>query len=444
MVCLLQRRWHEMTVQRRLPALFLAGASAIAGLSVGAAGCGDVENRASFLSALELRFFILQAGQETPCREATAFDRIQVDVRRADINVSLPGFPTTVNCAVGTVTVPSIAPGAYVAVFEALGPLADDSEAVIYSARREILLPSSPVRVVLEPEVGFLSLAWAFGDDDLAPCASEIGSIEVAVSPFGATVPIYAERTNCLATPLRIPRPLLLQAYAISVDAFSSQDNLRLFRHAARRFLVRGDNSYVAVLEPLGGRVNLDWRFALGPDLFTDCDAAVIQVPDVDIALLGRDGGNDVDRVTASCTDAPFAFIANRYTQGRLLSAILVAEGMHRFEGQRDFEMPDGDFESGPITLHAVGTATVSTVVRTASCAEDLVTGYRVTTSGPVDLTTQLDRWGPQVPEVSLGGLRYGTYAFRVVQETGVGIQCVAQGQRHVGARANDWAPLTF
>ena len=405
--------------------------------------CG--ESTSVETTGFDLTFGIDQSGSRVSCTSVSEITSFEVTLLLPNGQTRWPGFPMVVDCASGAFSFQGVTPGEYLIDLKARGSLDGDDMAILYSAVEPITIPSNaPIDVVLTPEVGFLDLSWTFGDDELAPCATEVGAIEVVIGSPGSQVGSFMGRFTCTEPPIRVPRSFAPQEYVIRVVALSPQDDLPLFRHTTERFLVRGDNAYAAVLEPLGGRLNLDWQFAVGADEFTDCDAPVVGVSDVSIEIQSREGGGGVDRATAACVDAPYAFVANRYTQDRRLTAVLTAEGEHYFEARQDFVMPAGDYDSGRITLHAVGTATLAVGVRTATCAEDMVVGYAVTVRGPTDFATQVEGLAPGRPFAALSGLRYGAYEIEVEQQTVGGIQCRARGQRRIGSRDNDWTSLEF
>ena len=414
--------------------------SAAAGLLF-AVGCSDSSTVETV--GFDMTVSVALGSSRVSCASLAEIESLEISLLLRGTRSEWPGFPQRFGCDQDSFTFSGITPGEYTVDIKGLGPLDGDAMAVIYSAVQDISLPATEtVDVLLSPEVGFLDLSWTFGDDNLAPCANEVGPVAVFIGTPGGQAGAYSGRFGCTESPVRIPRPFAAQEYVIEVEALSPQDNLRLFIHRTQRFLVRGDNEYRAVLEPLGGRVHLDWQFAVGADEFTDCDAPVVGVSEIAVEIQSREGGGGVDRATASCLDAPYGFIGNRYTEGRMLTAVLTAEGVHRFEAVQDFDMPEGDYDSGRLTLHAVGTATLAATVMTATCAADGVTGYDVTAAGPVDFAFQTNE--PNAPVFPLSGLRYGAYDIEVAQMTAAGVQCRARGQRRISRRDNSWAPLEF
>lgn len=395
---------------------------------------------------LNVRFDLARFGQSVSCSEATEVDRVEVTLLRTDGITVLNGFPVEADCSTGQLSVDWPSGGEYLLDVTAFGLLDGDPSTVLYTARVRVSQPTPEVvDLTLVPEVSFLELEWTFREDGLAPCATEVGQVQVTVGNPGGQTPPYVGRFDCTETPVRLPRPFIAQEYLILVEALSPVERFRLFVDTVSRILVKGDNSYLAALQPLGGRLNIDWQFAVGMDESTDCDADFVGNPTVDIEVRSREGDNDVATAEAGCRMAPFAFTTRRYTQGRLLTVALTAEAnLHRFEGQQDFIMPDGDYDTGRLTLHAVGTATLAVNVESASCDESAVTGYEVMVAGPTDFSSQIVEFDPATPSVALTGLWYGTYDIEIVQQTTRGAQCTAQGQRRIAGRKNDWAPLSF
>ena len=413
-----------------------------------AAACGDSSDGSDTVE-LRFNFTLNRAGQQVRCTDTPEVDRVEVMLFLADGVTLWPGFPMDADCDASTFIFPGLRAGEYVVQLQARGPLDGDPDAVLFRQVQSIVLPvlpTLPLTIELEPEVAFLELSWTFGEDGLARCANEVGAIQVIVATPGGQTGAFSTRLDCTGPlPVRLPRPFAPQEYIIQVEALSPVDNLRLFQHTVQRFLVRGENPYLAVLEPLGGRLNFDWQFAVAQDTFTDCDAPVVDVSSIVIQVSSREGGGGVDEAVAACTDAPYAFLPNRYTQGRLLAAELTAEGMHTFVGEQLFTMPDGDYDSGRITLHAVGTATLATTVQTATCAEGLVVGYEVNIDGPGPVSGDFDTFGPPTSSVALSRLRYGEYDVEIVQLLdGGAAQCSARGLRRIDARANDWDVFAF
>ncbi len=439
--------WGE-PARARSPVRTMVGAAlATVFVAVGAIGysaCGEDAGNGGF--GLELSFQVASEGTlaDFSCAAFTQVDRFEVTVVGQDSLAVLPGYPVSSGCQPDPVFISGIQPGRYSVEVVAWGPLGEVTDAVLFSGQRDFTFPrSEPLAVVLEPEVSFLELDWTFGDDGLALCGTQIDSVEVAiegVDGFGA----YVARFGCTQTPVRVPRPFVAQEYFIRIEAFSPQDELRLFVHADRRFLVRGENRYLAVLEPLGGRIIVDWRFAIGTDALTDCAAGVVDVDEVAIQVFSRDVVGLVDTATVSCTMAPFGLDGNRYAQGRLLRIVARAEGKHRFVGAHDVVMPAGDLDTGQLTLDAVGSAVLTATVRTATCSEAGVTGYAVSVTGPFDFSENTLVLSPSEPSVELSGLPYGPYDIELEQQAAGGIQCRARGRRFIGQRNNDWAPFEF
>ena len=413
-------------------------------LAIAAPACGDEDNDAATAVGVEVFFSIRRGGQRTSCAAGREFERVEAVVYQSDGLTPLANYPVEVDCSVNGFTLVGLSEGDFVLEIRAVGIPSGDPDAVLFRAREAFQFPRArPLDLELLPEVVFLDLAWTFGNLGSAPCFSEVGQVGVTLESVTSASSFSAE-FGCSETPVRVARPFPAGEYTIEVEARSAFGGDVLFIHKARRFFVNGDNPYLAVLEPLGGRLNLDWRFAVGADEFTACDAEAVAVTTVGIEVVDGDGNGPSAAAAADCTDAPFEFPEARYTQGRLLSVILRAEGMHRFEGREDFEMPSGDYDSGRLTLHAVGTATLAITVRTATCAEDDVLAYAVTAEGPTDFSDQLESFAPDHPFAGLAGLRYGSYVVEVAQLTADGVQCAARGERRIRFADNAWLPFEF
>ncbi len=412
------------------------------GLVSAAAGCGDDDDAAADASSGVELVFVDQFGSSAlNCSQVGGASTIVIDLFAPDGTTARLGYPQTFGCTGDRVRLFSLPEGNHIIEVTFQGQLGLEANAPLYRGRQAISAPSiGPIIVRLGSLFGTLTLAWTFGDASPSPCTDEVGAIDVTLVPLTRPVGTYEGVFDCDATPVEVPGRLAALAYLISLQARSRTTNAILYEHAATRIFVPGNNDYLALLEPSGGRITLDWRFAVGAEELIACDGPAVDVDEVSVVV---ESTSRVDRIDVPCTSGPILFNARRYPPEAEVTATLAAEGVHRFEGGRTFVMPEGDFDAGQLVLHAVGTATLAVDVTTPACAQAVVDGYDVSIAGPTDFGDQLESLVPDHPTAALAGLRYGAYEIEVAQrladdETG----CRVSGIRQVQERANHWAPF--
>ncbi|MCB9650127.1 MAG: hypothetical protein H6730_26595 [Deltaproteobacteria bacterium] len=408
-----------------------------------ASACGgDAESG----DALALRFTVSRGGEPLACADVSEISEVTLKLRDAQGRI-VAGVPSTVDCAAGAVDVYAAPAGTYTLELAATGTLSGDPNAVLFKVSQPVTVPGT-YDLVLQPQVAYLTLGWTFGDDELAPCGTEVDEIGVIVSTGAGQVGSFTGTFGCTATPVVIPQPFDLQEYVIQVEARSTE-GFPLFNHTTSRILDRGQNTYTANLTPLGGQVFFDWAFAVlpGDAPIRMCDAASVQVGNLEVTIESLEGGASVsESVPCTATMRPYAFTKARFTQGRQLALVVAAEGEERFWAREEFTMPAGDRVGDRLTLTAVGTATVGFQVATASCTPTRLDGVTLTARrrGADAAEAHTVELGADETEATFTPLFYGTYDVEAVLQTDQGPLCPRTDVRSVSERAHAWAPIVF
>lgn len=402
-------------------------------------GCGG--ESAGTGTGLTFDYRLFRRGENVACDAAPEVREVMVTLFLPSSGVPRAGWPRTVDCT-GHFEALDVEPGKHVIQVEAIGDLQGDPSAVLYTARTEVDLPQDgAVELSLEPEIAFLDLSWAFGSDMLAPCATEVASVDAIVAsgsadPFNATY-------DCNASPVSIEMPFAVQSYAIRLTA-NSAEGFPLFDAEVRHTLEPGVNPVNLALMPQGGRVLLDFSFVIGPGLTTRmCDDPNVMAEEVTATLDNLEGGFTVTETFACDEPRPYAFKSSRFTAGRMLELTLEAEAAAaRFKGTERFIMPEGDRMGDLLPLEPVGTASVTVMVESSTCAGD-VDRFEVSLTAAGESTPAFEAdIEPPSSGVAAEDLPYGEYAVEVLEVVNGQVLCTASGTRTIDARENDWDPF--
>lgn len=390
--------------------------------------------------------FVISRGDQTvPCASIPGVDRVEVRLLTSDGTTTRAGFPQEADCANGRFDIASAPAGTHLLDVSARGRVAGGEESVLFRARTEVTLPSpAPLSLSLEPEVAFLSLDWAFGADGLAPCGLEVDTIDVVIAAQGSQQAAFLGTFGCTERPVVIEQPFDLQEYTIDLKA-NSFDGFPLFAHNQRRVLEPGDNEYLATLSTRGGRLLLDWEFSVMGSATRLCDDPRIGVTQLQARVSSPDGDVPIMETIDCAEPRPYSVRTRRYLPGRQLQLELSAEGQERFYAQRAFMMPAGDWESGVLTLEAVGTATIAVQVVTATCTATVDQyEYSIALDGSPDSPILEGVINP--PEMSewVQNLPYGDYQVQVTQRVGNDALCTADALRSITGRDNLWDAFLF
>ncbi len=407
-------------------------------------GCGGSSENVTPTYFVNVRF-ARQAVSQT-CAETPEVQLIRINGLQNGLAAA--GFPIEVPCD-GAGVVLRVQPGAYELTIEGIGPLGEDPAATLYRTQTDVSFPENDnLEVALESQVAYLNLSWVFGAEELAPCGIDVADVRLFVSARGSQSAAFSGNFPCTAGPIAIDTPFDLTDFDIRLEARAS-DGLILYRSERNRLLTPGENNITVPLEPLGGRLLVNFEFAVAADSFSACDGAAVGVSmvDAEVTVLGG-GGNTVRRQIDCTAPRPVAIPGLRFTQGRELLMTLTADGQEFFSGDTTFMMPAGDYREGFLRLDAVGSSTVSIQVQTSSCASTEVTKVRTTlqrsepTGGGEPVTSEI-----ATPAMSgaFDGLPYGRYRVELVQETLRGTDlCRRVEDRTIDARINDWEPFVF
>lgn len=419
------------------------GCGLLATAAVGSMACTGAGPQAL---PLAVSFSVSRGGKSVSCGAVPEIRRVTVTIFSADGMTILPGFPQDADCATGRFNA-SLPRANYVLAITATGTVAD-VPATLFAARQDVPAGARSVEVLLEPEAAYLAVGWSFGDQLLAPCIAVdhvvITVARTAQGGGGRGPVVFTATAACSATPLVIERPFAAETFDIEVDALSA-GGLALFSGTVTRTAARGEQVFDLILAPLGGALELDFNFAIGSQMVRACDDPRVGVVAVQATVTPADGGATVRETFACAEPRPYAFRSARYLPGRRLTLELVAAGAQHFEARDAFTMPAGDKRwSPPITLYAVGTATVTVAVTTATCTHSRPTFHvRVAADDPLlPAAVPLDQLlPPGVTSVGLDRLPFGAYA---VDVTDPATGCGAHALRTVAARWNAWPPVAL
>jgi hypothetical protein len=425
----------------------LIGRLALSVFGAGAVGCG-ADDAPLVLERTVTIQLARTATTTTPCAEERAVRRVEARALAASgVALTPEGWPAAIDCATSAATVrwPETATQLEVV---ALGEVQGDVDVPLFRGRVAVdAAAATPIAVLLEPEVAFIGVEFAFErDGNLEPCAGEVDDLQLYVATEGSGRAAYrALSVACAAGGVRVPVPLYPLGYVLQLDASAPGTGQRLYSATETRFPEKGWNaSYKLTLTPIGGRVSLDWEFDLGTTVRSACDDPQVGVGEVTATLVPTLGG---DPLTArlSCVGArPARFPSVRFGQGTELQLRLEALGVHHFLGKTSFRMPAGDATPDTVRLLRVGTASVSVAARSEGCVAttSLELGVKPTTPGAsLVFSRRVDAASAtlEIPE-----LPYGDYLVELVGRAGGATVCNTRVERTVAARRALWEAVNL
>jgi hypothetical protein len=399
---------------------------------------GDIDGVAT------LTFRINKGGADVPCSDVEGIESIVVTAFATDGVTKRPGFPINADCHLGQVALLGLTEGDHILEAVARGPIVGEDDAVLFKARTALSLPGANPDLSLRPEVAWVTIDWMFENKGLDPCADEVAEVAVLLSASTGSNVTFNQRFQCTATPVALPLPLPVLNYTIRVDAYSF-DDFQIYTTTQQRVLDRGDNTYTATLGPLGATIHLDWQFEIGELSIRACDDVQVQTSSVTISITDRDG-NQTATVMVDCgVTRPYAFLGNRYQAGRNLIIEIEGEGEARFVGDLELRTSGQDHFPPPIVLEAVGTATASFTVDTATCASAQYDGFSAF-AVKVDERNILQgvELGANERTVVFEDLPYGTYDVLIIQQDGTAPVCTRRGMGVIDGRQNAWMPIAL
>lgn len=425
--------------------LFPAALMLLAVGTISACGGSNPPNDAGF----RFSFQVMKGGRNLTCDAAGGIEEVIVTVRTPDDLTVLSGYPRSADCASGVFSGPSLPAGPHVLDVSAKGKLQTGDRAVLFRSHAPLTSPSDlSLAITLQPEVAFLKVGWTFENQALMPCATEVQSVDVLISTGTTRVSAFHKSFRCTETPIEVPGALPLDTFTIQIDAYSSE-GVPLFSVGPSRALTRGDNEFTATLLPLGGLLYLDWEFSIRGQIIRACDDARVAAREILATVKSLEGGASVSERVECATPRPYKFRAQRFRRGRMLELTLSADGSERFKGADVFVMPDGDrYSRPPLSMRAVGNASASLAVRTASCAVAGQQAFEIKVTTADGTTPPREVAKLTLPEgasqATIEDLAYGPYLVEAAQLQNGTHVCDARGIRVIAARTNVWEPLTF
>jgi hypothetical protein len=413
----------------------------------GGAACGGGDGPVVVERAIAIQL-ARTATTTTPCADERAIRRVEARALTASgVALTPSGWPAAIDCATGATTVRWPETATQLAVV-ALGEVQGDADVPLYRARVAVdPAASAPIALVLQPEVAFIGVEFAFErDGNLEPCAGEVDDLQLYVATEGSGRAAYrALSVACAAGGVRVPVPLYPLGYVLQLDASAPGTGQRLYSASETRFPEKGWNApYKLTLTPIGGRVALDWEFDLGAAVRSACDDPQVGVTDVEATLVPTLGGDPL-AARLSCVGArPVRFPSARFGQGTELELRLEALGVHHFLGKSSFRMPAGDATPDTVRLLRVGTASVSIAARSEGCVSTttLELGVKPAAAGAgVVFSRSVDTSSAtlEIPE-----LPYGDYVVELVGRAGGATVCSTRVERPVAARRALWEAVNL
>lgn len=436
----LQCRWAMM---RTTPAPLAALA-----LSWALVACGSDGEPSDPSAGFSVDFSLSKGGTSLlACRDVPDVNRVRVRVLASDGFSPLLGWPQDADCATGRFTNTTLPAGSYVLEVTAQGDLFDDPEALLFKARRPFTLPADrAMEISLAPEVAFLEVTWSFATGDLTPC-SEIESLSLSIGTGAAGTGSYNENgIDCTAGRFAVPTPLLPQNLSLSMRARSKISGSTLYTVAEDRLLERGQNPpFAVVFRPLGGELLFDWAFMVGAATITPCDDSRVGVSSL-VARVIDAMGEDLEADIPCAGQRPVRFPGERFTQGRVLTLELSAEGVQRFKVAREFTTAVGDTDLGLLTLPAVGSATVAVSRSPGSSCPATVSRLTVSAT-PIGggEAVSLGELPAEGGSLLVRDVPLGEYTVQVAGRIGASMgppPCEVSGPRTIDGRTNRWEPF--
>jgi hypothetical protein len=400
---------------------------------------------------MRISFLIAKGGKDVACASVKEIEDVTVTLHAADGRTVIAGFPKIADCSSGVLET-SVAPGNYALEVVAEGHVGSE-KGVLFTAHTMTTPDMKDVQLSLKPEVAYLTIVWSFENQDLMPCLSnDVDHVQVTIST-GSTHASFDRAFPCMATPVAIDEPFPLDSFTILIQAFSDQ-GAPLFSRTVMRTPERGDQEVDLVLTPLGGSLFLDWQFGIRAELTRACNDPRVDVATIAATVVSLEGGQPISDHFDCAVGRPYRFRAARFRPGRSLELDLVGESViggepMRFKGVDVFTMPDGDKTwMPPLTMYAVGTATVAIRIATSTCSTQIFDGFevKVTTadSGTPPRRVFDQRLDHGVSSVAVEDLPYGAYLIEVSQILNQTPLCRAEKTRTIDARYNMWDPFVL
>lgn len=417
-------------VNRRFSILFLLGALV-------ASGCGEA---ASEGSAVHVKFSVFRDGVNMACGDVADIKKTEVSVRSAGGIAEVPGFPKEVSCAAAVFEL-SLKDGEYVLEITAF----DQAGLGLYQARRNIEVASGAnLEFSLEPQKARLKLDWSFvAMGERSPCTDQVNEIDVTISASGSSGDAFNAQFKCDAGPVWIERYFSPRTYTVLVLGISPND-YTVFKTRETRVLERGENEYHSILNPVGGRLMMQWQFKLPQGgHIPDCNDPEVGLDQIELSVRTDLGDEPIQETLACAQNGSYSLNTKRFSQGSLLHFELIGDGVHRYRYFESFIMPDGDKNFGLLTLEPVGDANLLwTTTATSGCNNQTNFSY--------DITITNEDSGRKAVEVELGqsqsnyavrDLAFGDYEVKIVGKNAQDTFCQVSGSRAINIGGdNAWA----
>lgn len=391
----------------------------------------------------QVSFKIFKSGMNVDCSAVPEIVRVQVTAFAGDGITRRPGYPRDVNCQEGQVSLSDLDGGDHILEIAAHGKILGDDDAVLFKAKTPISLPTSGTELSLKPEVSYLSIDWTFENEELAPCAEQVGDIEVLLAATTGPRLTFSKKVACTETPLEIPLPLPVLNYTIRVDAYSPED-FPVYTATVQRVLERGDNDLQVILQRIGAAVFFDWQFEIGTMSVRPCNDARVDTSEIQVTIGPQHAPARAMETVQCASDRPHQFLADRFPASPTPLAIdIVAEGAARFIGGRVVDSTGEDIDAGTIILRAVGTATASFSIATSTCATARYDGFSVYAVNELQPNEVFGQDLEMNADTAIfEDLPYGTYGVLLLETFGGVPVCTARGRGVIEDRTAAWPPI--